>query len=121
MSADMKAWSKIVKDAVSWLANEEAQRRAWFGIGPEIDSPDEAFNGFFNDAAIEDYIQRKDTGLNDVQLEELVYLVKIMNKLSDETPSSIDREIGPSFIDDPRWREVIEAAKRTQILLCSPL
>jgi len=113
----MNVWFGLVKDAVGWLADEDAQRRSWYGLGPEESSPDETFESFFGGAAMEDYIVRDNTGLNIRQLEALTRLTKMVRKLRNETPGSIDRKIGPDFINDPRWKEVIKTAKETLTLL----
>ncbi|MDB5492108.1 MAG: hypothetical protein JWO78_1957 [Micavibrio sp.] len=115
MSTDMGVWLKIVEDAVSWLANEEGQRRAWFGTGPEIDTPDEAFMGFLDDAAVEDFLKHKDTGLYPNQLDLLQDLAEMVRKLCIETNK--EGRLPPTFIDDPRWQKVIAAAKKTKGLL----
>ena len=117
MPEDMKVWFGLIKNAVGRLADEEMQRRSWYGHGPEVGSPGEIFCGFLDDAAVEEYLKRDNTGLNQRQLEALTRLTKLMLKLCDETPNSIDREIGPAFIDDPRWKLVIKTAKETQSLL----
>jgi len=117
MAEDMNVWFGLVKDAVGWLADEEKQRRSWSGQGPEISSPGETFNSFLDDAAVEEYLKRDNTGLNQRQLEALTRLTKMMRKLSDETPTFIDKEIGAAFIDDPRWKAVILAAQEALALL----
>ncbi|MGC2223366.1 MAG: hypothetical protein WA624_13900 [Methylocella sp.] len=117
MAEDMNVWFGLVKDAVGWLADEEKQRRSWYGHGPEVSSPSETFESFLGDAAVEEYLKRDNTGLNKRQLEALTHLTKMMRKLRTETPGSIDRKIGPAFIDDPRWKEVIKTAKETLSLL----
>jgi hypothetical protein len=117
MPEDMKVWHDLVKDKVAWLANEEAQRRSWYGLGPEISSPGETFNSFFGGTAVEEYLKRPDTGLTQQQLESLRDLTAMMRKLSNETPKYIDKEIGAGFIDDPRWQEIITMAKKTLLSL----
>jgi hypothetical protein len=117
MAEDMTVWFGLVKNAVGWLADEDAQRRAWFGLGPEQSSPGETFNAFLDDASVEEYLKRDNTGLNLRQRKALTGLTKMMRKLSDATPKLIDKEIGPAFIDDPRWKEVIKTAKETLALL----
>ncbi|MFN3828410.1 MAG: hypothetical protein ACK4NR_12395 [Micavibrio sp.] len=112
MSVNMDLWFLNVWNSVDEIADEGFQRQAWFGIGDLIGSPSEAFNRFFSDAAMEDFIQRKDTGLNTQQLESLINLTKIMKELSNKTPVNIDTEIGGAFVDDPRWVEVREEAKK---------
>jgi glycerol-3-phosphate O-acyltransferase len=105
--ADMAAWRKVVEQVVSALADEEMQRRAWFGLGPEQDSPNEMFNQFFGDAAIPEFLRREDTGLNERQRELGSQLVQLMTKLSADTPNHIEPG---DLIDDPRFRRLREAA-----------
>lgn len=69
LPSEMAAWRKVVQQVVSGIADEETQRRAWFGVGREESSPDEDFNQFFGDAAIEEFLARKDNELNPQQLE----------------------------------------------------
>ena len=114
MSIDLNAWRKVVRQVVLAISDENLQRRAWFGFGPEVSSPDEVFCQLFGDAAIEDFLKRGDTGLSDQQLDAGKYLLTLMRKLSDETPSHIQPA---SLIDDPRWREVREAAARFSTIL----
>jgi len=114
MSVDMGTWRKVVEQIVKGIADEELQRRAWFGIGPEESSPDEMTNQFFGDAAIEEFLRRRDTRLNDLQIKSGKHLIILMNEFSKQTPEVID----PSkAIDDPRWRQIREAAGRFSDLL----
>ncbi len=117
MPVDMRAWFLDIKDIVAFLADEKKQRRSWFGLGPEASSPDEAFCSYFDDLAIEEYISRQDTNLTRHQLAALTRLTSMMRTLSNETPSSIDRSIGPDFIEDPRWKEIIKTAANTLAVL----
>ena len=114
MAADLTAWSTVVKQVVGGIADEDLQRRAWFGIGPEETSPDEDFCQFFDDAAIEEFLARDDTGLNQAQLECGRHLLVLMRELSDQTPEHIKPA---DLIDDPRWQEIREAAARFYKLL----
>lgn len=114
MAVDLKAWRKAVEQVVGGVADEALQRRAWFGIGPEESSPDEEFCQFFDDAAIEEFLDRDDTGLNERQIKSGRHLVKLMRQLSDHTPNHINPA---DLIDDPRWQEIREAAARFHQLL----
>ena len=114
MPIDLSAWRKVIEQTVDGIADESYQRRSWFGLGPEISSPDEEFNTFFGDAAIEEFLQRDDTGLNDLQIEAGRYLVKLMNDLARQTPEHIEPA---DLIDDPRWKRIREAAARFSALL----
>lgn len=112
MPVDMKVWKKLVKDAVSGIADESLQRRAWFGIGPEVSSPEEEFCQLFNDASIEEYFDRNDNGLNQNQLKLGKHLVALMNDLGDEIFKS-QKFVDPNkLIEDPRWIKIREAARK---------
>jgi hypothetical protein len=116
MPIDLNSWRNVIKQVVDSIADENLQRRAWFGIGPEVSSPDDEFNAFFGDAAILEFLARDDTGLNDLQREAGRYLAKLMCDLSNETPDRIEPY---SFIDDPRWKKIREAAARFSTLLAT--
>ena len=116
MAVNLHAWRKVVEQVVGGLADEALQRRSWFGVGPEESSPDEEFCMFFDDAAIEAFLERDDTGLDEGQINAGKHLVKLMNALSDQTPEHIEPE---NLIDDPRWREIRKAAARFHKLLQS--
>ena len=114
MAVDLNAWRKVLEEVVDSIADEDLQRRAWFGLGPEVWSPDEAFCQFFGDAAIEEFLDRNDAGLNEPQLKAGRDLMALMRELSDQTPEHIK----PSeLIDDPRWRKIRKAAARFRKLL----
>jgi len=114
MSSHVAAWRKVVEQVVRAIANEDLQRRAWFGAGPEEDSPDEMLNQFFGDAAIEEFLVSKDNGLDNLQSQLGMNLLKLMKELSKQTPQHIE----PSdLIDDPRWRKIREAAAQFSAVL----
>jgi hypothetical protein len=114
MTVDLSAWRTVLKQVVGAIADENLQRRAWFGIGPEESTPDEDICQFFGDAAIEEFLDRNDTGLNKQQLEAGRHLLELMRQLSDQTPDHIDPD---DLIDDPRWQKIREAAARFYTLL----
>ncbi len=114
MAVDLKVWRKVVEDVVSGIADEALQRRAWFGVGPEESSPDEEFCQFFDDAAIEEFLDRGDTGMNEQQLKAGRHLTRLMRELSDQTPEHVDPA---DLIDDPQWQKIREAAARFHTLL----
>jgi hypothetical protein len=114
MAINLSSWRKVIEQTVAGIADEDLQRRAWFGLGPEIWSPDEAFNQFFGDSAVREFLQRDDNGLNDLQADAARHLVMLMDDLSKQTP----RHIRPDdLIDDPRWKRIREAAARFSALL----
>lgn len=115
MAEDMEIWLKMVRTQVSWLADEEAQRRAWFGIGPEVDDPTESFEQFLSNAAVEEFLQRDNTGLSGAQLASLFDLYSIVNQLCTETNK--EGYLFADFINDPRWQRVIAQAKKTEAII----
>jgi hypothetical protein len=116
MAVDLNVWRNQIKQAVDAIADEKFQRRAWFGIGPEETGPDEDICQFLGNAAIEDFLNRNDTGLNDRQTDAGRHLVKLMHQLLTRTPTHID----PSeLIDDPEWKKIREAASQFSALLAT--
>jgi len=116
MPLDLKSWRKTIEQVVGGIADEALQRRAWFGIGPEESSPDEEFCMFFDDAAVPEFLERDDTGLNEEQVRAGKDLVKLMGELADQTSEHVEPK---DLIDDPRWQEVRKAASRFHKLLKS--
>jgi hypothetical protein len=120
MPVNIEAWRKIIEQGTDGIADEELQRRAWFGIGPEESSPEETINQLLGDAAIREFLSRKDTGLNELQIETGRRLIDLIERLLKEMPQGY-RFIDPSkLIDDPRWNEIREAATRFSALLLKP-
>jgi hypothetical protein len=114
MAVDLKVWRNIVTEVVGEIADENLQRRAWFGIGPEVSSPEDDISAFFGDAAIEEFLNRDDTGLNETEIKAGRDLFELMSELADQTPEHIDPHV---LIDDPRWQKIREAAARFYKLL----
>jgi hypothetical protein len=114
MAVDLKVWRTLVTEVVGELADENLQRRAWFGFGPEVSSPDDDMSAFFGDAAVEEFLDRDDTGLNETEIKAGRDLVKLMSELADRSPEQIDPH---DLIDDPRWQKIREAAARFHKLL----
>jgi hypothetical protein len=120
MPVNIETWRKIIEQGTDGIADEELQRRAWFGIGPEEGSPEETINQFLGDAAIREFLSRKDTGLNELQIEAGRRLINLIERLLKEMPQGY-RFIDPSkLIDDPRWNEIREAATRFSAFLLKP-
>jgi hypothetical protein len=114
MPINLSAWRRVIEQVVDGIADESCQRRSWFGLGPEISSPNDEFNRFFGDAAIEEFLQSDDNGLNDLQAEAGKHLARLMRDLSRQTPQHIEPD---DLIDDPRWKRIREAAARFSALL----
>jgi hypothetical protein len=104
---DIAAWRRVVEQTVSGVADEELQRRSWFGNGPEIFSPEEAFNQVLDDAALEEFLLLDSNGLTDLQRVSGKRFLKLVEDLSAQTPQFIDPA---KLIDDPRWKLVRKSA-----------
>lgn len=116
MPADMQVWRKLVVDAVGSLADREFQRLAWTGVAPSVMfTRDDLFICFFDDAAIDDYLLRKDTGLSELPIQALKHLRDLMEELSVQTPIHVRERDLP--LDDPRLIHIRTAAARFLALL----
>ena len=109
MTIDVPAWRRVVKSVVEGVADEAMQRRAWFGFGPEIASPGEHVDMLFGDVAIEEFLARTDTGLDELQIAAGWRLVARIEELLEEAKA--EEWMDPNYlIDDPRWRAIRTAA-----------
>ena len=117
MAADMKVWRKVLLQIVEAVADEEFQRRAWFGIGPEQSSPGETVNQFFSNAAFQDFLARHDNGLSREQTNAGRQLYDLMERFISNTPVHLKPE---QVIDEPRWGEIRQVAKRFLELMDKP-
>lgn len=114
MPVNMAIWRENVRSIIEDISEEAKQRRAWFGIGSEIWSAGDAFINFFDDFAVDEFIERPDCGWNDEQIRVGRRLSQLMRKLSDETPEFIEPD---ELIDDPRWIEIRGVASQLLRLL----
>lgn len=114
MTIDIIVWRHLVEDAIRSIADESMQRKAWFGFGPEVSSPSEVINGFYSDAAIENFLDRDDNGLNQQQLAAGQRLYQLMEKFMEQIPKYPKPE---SVIDNPQWNEIRNAASQFLDLL----
>ena len=71
-------WGLNLLTALRHVADERYQRRAWFGIGPEVSSPTEVFNELFDDCRISEFIRRPDALISSDTKEELVKLEELL-------------------------------------------
>ncbi|SED85862.1 hypothetical protein SAMN05444161_4210 [Rhizobiales bacterium GAS191] len=114
MTVNIEARRKDFMRVVAEIADEQSQRRAWFGHGLEVASPDEQFNMFFDDLAAEEFLSRKDNGFIARQQQAAQILYNLMDNLADALPKKIDPK---ELIDDPRWIAVRAAAAQLLALI----
>jgi hypothetical protein len=104
---DIDAWRRVVEQTISSIADEELQRRSWFGKGLEVFSPEEAFNQVLGDAALKEFLRLDDNRLTDLQRVAGKRFLSLMKNLSAQTPQFLDPA---KLIDDPRWKLVRRSA-----------
>ncbi len=93
-----------LKWALQGIADEQMQRRAWFGLGTEETSPDEAVNQFYGfdmDGLL------ASGRLSEPQKRSLTVLRKKMDAFCAATPEFLKAE---DVVDDPRWGELRQLA-----------
>jgi len=114
VAEDMAVWRGLILDEVRSIADEEQQRKTWFGEGPWVDSPTEQFCAFFDNASVPEFLAHSDNRLNEQQKLHLTQLSALMRYVSD----SIHGFIRPvDLIDDPRWEEIRKQATITLEIL----
>src|SRR5437868_6050092 len=104
---DFENWKKMIVEAATRISDRNYQQRSWFGQGPEISSPDELYNGFFDDSMIEKFLEAHGTSLTKAQRAAAHELIQKLNKYADETPEFPDPA---KVIDDPAWQEIQHSA-----------
>jgi hypothetical protein len=109
-------WGKNLLTAAQHIADEGFQRRAWFGLGPEVSSPSEVFNGFFDDARIEEFLKNPPGYASRETLAQLSRLMRTMDDLLD-----VDDDRAEILIDSADWAEIRQIARTAADLLAQDL
>ena len=98
-----RQWVVNIYETLSRISDEEYQRRAWFGLGPEVSSPGDEFNNLFDDYNVELFLARPPVKLSSQARKHLIALISAMNDVD-------EGYLYPSFIDDPRWIKIRKLA-----------
>ena len=77
---NIELWRHNMTEAVREIADDEFQRRVWLGAGPEVSSPDEAYNMLLDDFQFEAFLALADNGLSDTQREKGTALVASLKR-----------------------------------------
>jgi hypothetical protein len=109
-------WGKNLLTAVQNIADEAYQRRAWFGLGPEVSSPSEVFNCLFDDTQIEDFLANPPTYASRASLAQLARLRDAMDDLL-----GVDDDRAEALIDSAPWAEIRQIARTAADLLAKDL
>ena len=101
-------WKSRIFELVKDISDADYQRRSWFGIGPEVDSPDEMFCALFDDLMFDEFLERHASTLSEAQLRAARRLQREMDEFAASTPGHLEAK---AVIDDPRWGKIRDAAK----------
>jgi len=102
---DFTLWRQNVIGAAKRAADRTYQQRAWFGHGPERDSPNELLSTFLDDLVLEQFLIHPK--LSQRERAAASHLYKAVESYADCTP----KMRRPSdVIDDPRFETVRTAA-----------
>jgi hypothetical protein len=104
---DFGTWKNIIMDFAIQVSDREYQRLSWFGKGPEVSSPDELYNGLFDDGMINEFLEKYAHDLTPEQCDAGKKLVRQMNHYAAVSPKSLNPT---DVIDDPRWEEIRQSA-----------
>ena len=111
MSTDMRVWRQRAVNQLKIMADEEFQRKVWFGHGEGrwVDSPTEQICKY-DDLFVPIILQNPESGLTANEKESLASIDRMMDDLVESTPDSISPEY---LIDDPRWVAIRKQAAMT--------
>lgn len=105
---DFDTWKNMIIDVVTQISDFEYQRGSWFGKGELISSPDELYNGLFDDSRIEEFLEAHAKQLTDDQRRTGLELVRKMNQYA---PANVKYLDPATVIEDPLWDELRRSAK----------
>jgi len=105
---DFETWRNMIIDVVNQIADPEYQSSSWFGKGESVSSPDELYNGLFDDSRIEEFLEAHAKHLTDDQRRTGLELVRKMNQYAPANTEHLDPTI---VIKDPLWDGVRQSAK----------
>ena len=100
---DFETWKKMITDVADEISDLEYQRSSWFGKGERISSPDELYNGLFDDSMIEEFLETHAKDLTEEQRRAGRELVRQMNQYA---PANTEHLDPAAVIEDPLWDRV---------------
>ena len=108
-------WRQNVIDAAHRAADRTYQERAWFGQGPEVDSPDELLCTFLDDLVFEQFLVHPN--LSQLERTAAARLFEAIEAYSSCTPKTLSPS---NVIDDSQFEGVRKAAKEFLRIAESP-
>jgi hypothetical protein len=103
---DFGFWRQNVIDAARRAADRTYQQRAWFGQGPEVDSPGELICTFMGDLVFEEFLIH--LRLSQPERAEAVRLYEAVERYASLSPETLNPF---HVIDDPQFESVRIGAK----------
>ena len=98
-----ETWKGRILAALGDMADEQFQRRAWTGIGPEVSSLVEVICGLFDDALLREYVEKYGSSLSPKTLSDLG---KLDRKIKVLDTDHLDTLPVLELIDSPQWVEI---------------
>lgn len=102
-----QTWKDRILAALGDIADEQFQRRAWTGIGPEVSSLVEVICGLFDDALLREYVEKYGPTLSPRTLSDVG---KLDRKIEVLDTDHLDTLPVLEVIDSPQWVEIRELA-----------
>jgi hypothetical protein len=102
-------WTSKIVDVARDIASRDFQERSWFGIGPEVSSPNELYNTLFDDCTLDLFLETYGASLT---AQQRIACANLKSQLEqyDEHRHRLDdpRQV----LNDPEWQEVRQVAVR---------
>ena len=105
---DRQIWKGRIISALDDMADEQFQRRAWTGKGPEVSSLVEVICGLFDDALLLEYVDQYSSTLPDEILSDIKTLELCVDRLDKNLDTLPELEV----IDNPEWVKIRGIAQR---------
>jgi len=102
-------WKGRIVDCVRAISDEQYQRRSWFGVGPDVNSPDEMICEVFDDLNVPDFVLRYSSVLTKAELQTAHDFLAAFTAFADSTPPHLDPNV--VFVDK-RWKHIRTLAGR---------
>ena len=91
--------------AIRHISDEAYQRRAWFGHGPEVSSPSEIYNEFFDECQVDQFIADPPTYVSASTVTELANLRNEMDLLD------IEDDEATALFESSSWSKIRKRAR----------
>lgn len=106
---DKETWKDRILDALDAMADEQFQKRAWTGAGPEVSSLVEVICELFDDAMLREYVKEYASTLTPNTLSDFNDLNSRVQRLDTDY---LDNLPVAEVIDNPDWVAIRIIAQR---------